>query len=80
MMMSRKTLFNLGLLLQLHNKRFIAYVLDVTRTDHFLDVISSPTGPVMLQDIAFVTKTLKLDNGEGFVPPAAFSRTLVYIT
>ncbi|CAB4026770.1 Transposon Tf2-6 poly, partial [Paramuricea clavata] len=43
------------------------------KVDHFLDFISRPE---LLQDVAFGTKTLRLDSGERIVIPAAV-RTLI---
>ena len=42
--------------------------LDKVKTDHFIDFISSPA---LLQDVAYGTKTLSLDNGEKITVPAA---------
>ena len=47
--------------------------IDSTKVDHFLDFISRPE---LLQDVAFGTKTLRLDSGERIVIPAAV-RTLI---
>ena len=43
------------------------------KVDHFLDYISRPA---LLQDVAFGTKTLKLDSGGGVIIPAVV-RTLI---
>ncbi|KAK3725259.1 hypothetical protein QZH41_001292 [Actinostola sp. cb2023] len=43
------------------------------KTDHFIDYISRPE---LLQDVAFGTKTLKLDSGERIIIPAVI-RTLI---
>ena len=47
--------------------------LDATKTDHFLDFISSSS---LLQDVSYGTKSLKLDSGEKLLIPAAI-RTLI---
>ena len=47
--------------------------IDSTKVDHFLDFISRPE---LLQDVAFGTKTLRLDSGVHIVIPAAV-RTLI---
>lgn len=47
--------------------------IDNTKVDHFLDYIARPE---LLQDVAFGTKTLKLDSGERIVIPAVV-RTLI---
>ncbi|KAK3697376.1 hypothetical protein QZH41_011154 [Actinostola sp. cb2023] len=47
--------------------------IDVAKVEHFLDFISRPD---MLQDVAFGTKTMKLDSGERIVIPAVI-RTLI---
>ncbi|KXJ05912.1 hypothetical protein AC249_AIPGENE28663 [Exaiptasia diaphana] len=47
--------------------------IDNAKVDHFLDFISRPE---FLQDVAFGTKTLKLDSGENIVIPAVV-RTLI---
>lgn len=44
-----------------------------TKVDHFLDYISRPE---LLQDVAFGTKTLRLDSGERIIIPAVV-RTLI---
>ena len=46
--------------------------LDATKTDHFLDFISSS----LLQDVSYGTKSLKLDSGDKLLIPAAI-RTLI---
>ena len=47
--------------------------IDSTKVDHLLDFISCPE---LLQDVAFGTKTLRLDSGECIIIPAAV-RTLI---
>ena len=47
--------------------------LDATKTDHFLDFISSSS---LLRDVSFGTKSLKLEGGEKLLIPAA-TRTLI---
>ncbi|KAK3747904.1 hypothetical protein QZH41_010207, partial [Actinostola sp. cb2023] len=47
--------------------------IDSAKVDHFLDFISRPD---LLQDVAFGTKTLKLDSGEHIIIPAVI-RTLI---
>ena len=47
--------------------------IESAKVDHFLDYISRPE---LLQDVAFGTKTLKLDSGERIVIPAVV-RTLI---
>ena len=47
--------------------------IDAIKIDHFLDFISRPA---LLQDVAFGTKTLKLDSGEHITIPAVV-RTLI---
>ena len=43
------------------------------KVDHFINYISRPD---LLQDVAFGTKTLKLDSGERIIIPAVI-RTLI---
>ena len=47
--------------------------LDTTKTDHFLEFISSSA---LLHDVSYGTKSLKLDSGETLLVPAAI-RTLI---
>ena len=47
--------------------------LEATKTDHFLDFISSSS---LLQDVSYGTKSLKLDSGEKLLVPAAI-RTVI---
>ena len=47
--------------------------IETAKVDHFLDYISRPE---LLQDVAFGTKTLKLDSGERVIIPAVV-RTLI---
>ena len=47
--------------------------LDATKTDDFLDFISSPS---LLQDVSYGTKSIKLDNGVKLLIPAVI-RTLI---
>ena len=47
--------------------------IDMVKVDHFLDYISRPQ---LLQDVAFGTKTLRLDSGEKIIIPAVV-RTLI---
>ena len=47
--------------------------IEKAKLDHFLDYISRPE---LLQDVAFGTKTLKLDSGERVIIPAVV-RTLI---
>ena len=47
--------------------------LDATKTDHFLDFISSSS---LLQDVSYGAKSLKLDSGEKLLIPTAI-RTLI---
>ena len=47
--------------------------LEATKTDHFLDFISSPS---LLQDVSYGTKSLKLDSGEKLLVPAII-RTVI---
>ena len=43
--------------------------LDGTKTDHFLDFISTSS---VLQDVSYGTKSLKLDSGEKLLIPAQY--------
>ena len=47
--------------------------IDSTKVDHFLDFISRPE---LLQDVAFGTKTLRLDSGERITIPAAVRKLI----
>ena len=47
--------------------------IEMGKIDHFLDFISRPD---MIQDVAFATKTMKLDSGERIIIPAVI-RTVI---
>ena len=54
-------------------KKIFRRRIDNAKVDHFLDYISRPQ---LLQDVAFGTKTLRLDSGEKIIIPAVV-RTLI---
>ena len=70
---ARKHVKQFGAGIPVEKKEVHRIRLDINKTDHFLDFISNPA---LLQDVAFGTKTLKLDSGESIVIPAAI-RTLI---
>lgn len=47
--------------------------IDMAKVDHFLDFISRPD---MIQDVAFGTKTMKLDSGERIIIPAVIKTVI----